>query len=82
MMMRSNCLIFALSRWCGSGGYLIVRKSRFGWWPHFLWSPSLDAAQVESFVPIQPVEWDRLRWWQRVLPVHTVLFRGRIQVGD
>jgi len=39
---RNNCLWFALHRFFTKGGYLLVRKSRHGWWPHFLWSSNLD----------------------------------------
>ncbi len=44
-----NCLWYAFSRWMTKGGYLIVRKSRYGWWPHFLWSPDLKT--FEQFRP-------------------------------
>jgi hypothetical protein len=69
-MTRSNCLIFALTKWVKHGGYLVVRKSRWGPFPHFLWSPDLQ--RFESYVPIDPRK--------RLIP--PLLFRGRIREGD
>jgi hypothetical protein len=66
MTMRSNCLVFALCRWFHRGGYLIIRKSRYGWFPHFLWSPDLNT--FHSFKPINPRE--------RIIP--PLIFRGAI----
>ena len=37
----SNCFFYAVGRWWREGGYFVVRRSHFGWWPHFLWSPDL-----------------------------------------
>jgi hypothetical protein len=48
----SNCIIFALLRWFRRGGYLIVRKSRHGWWPHALWSS--DLCTFEEYQPRVP----------------------------
>ena len=47
----SNCLAYALARWWLDGGYVIMRKSHYGWWPHFLWSKDL-----KRFVEFQPIE--------------------------
>jgi hypothetical protein len=67
----SNCLIYALRQWYARGGYVVVRKSRFGWWPHFLWSP--DLRRFESFVPQDAPK-------KRLFP--PVLFRGFVLLGD
>lgn len=48
----SNCLIFALARWFKEGGYLIIRKSRHGPWPHFIWARAVS--DVEQYVPLNP----------------------------
>lgn len=45
----NNCLFFALSRWFKRGGYLVIRRSRMGLFPHFLWAKSLG--EIEHFVP-------------------------------
>jgi hypothetical protein len=66
----SNCLIFALHHWFHCGGYLIVRKSHYGWWPHFAWSK--DFQQFEQFTPVTP------NHTRRFPPL---LFRGRIKVS-
>lgn len=68
--MRSNCLIFALCQWYKNGGYLVVRKSRWGWWPHFLWSADLKS--FEQFAPTNPVH-------KKFPPF---LFKGSIKIGD
>lgn len=47
--MRSNCLLFALSRWRERGGYIVITRSLFGWWPHFEWSADLKT--FEQFAP-------------------------------
>lgn len=67
----SNCLIWALWRWFRDGGYLIVRKSRYGWWPHFLWSR--DLLMIEQFVPRIP------NHHRRIPPL---LFDGYVKLGD
>ena len=45
--MSSNCLIFAVARYWRSGGYLIFRRSSYGWWPHVMWSA--DLREFEEF---------------------------------
>jgi len=80
-MRRSNCLVFALHRWWTDGGYLILRRSHYGWWPHVLWTRSLSEAPL-SYVPAKPIPWQRLPWILRVLPLHTVIYRGTIVEGD
>lgn len=80
-MRRSNCLIFALKRWRSDGGYLIIRRSRYGWWPHFAWCRSLSEPPL-AYVPERPIEWRKLPWPLRVLPLHTVIYRGIIVEGD
>jgi hypothetical protein len=47
-----NCLVFAFQHWFKCGGYLLVRKSHSGWWPHFAWSSDLKTFQ--SFTPAVP----------------------------
>jgi hypothetical protein len=47
LFTKSNCLIFALMRLWQSGGYLILRRSSYGWWPHVLWSR--DLLEFEEF---------------------------------
>lgn len=63
----SNCLVFALGRWVRHGGYLVVRKSRNGWWPHFIWS--LDLIEFMDFAPHEPQRYK----------CPPLLFRGRIR---
>jgi hypothetical protein len=45
----SNCWMFALWRFFTHGGFLIVSKSEWGWWPHLMWSP--DMTTIHQFEP-------------------------------
>lgn len=69
---RSNCLIFAWRKFRQDGGYFVMRKSRKGWWWHFLWIPSLVGVSVEHFVPIHP--------WRRA--TQSLFFRGFLKTND
>lgn len=69
----NNCFVFALSRWFSRGGYLIVRKSRVGWFPHFIWAKTLDGIVVEHW---QPLEKDVAK------PLNIFVFKGKIKTDD
>jgi hypothetical protein len=47
--VKSNCVIFALQRWFSLGGYIALRKSNYGWWPHMIWTK--DLVTFEEFTP-------------------------------
>lgn len=66
--MKSNCLIFAIAHWLKFGGYIIFRKSHYGWWFHVIWSK--DFKSFEEFHPIRSKQ-------KRLLP--PVLFRGYVK---
>jgi hypothetical protein len=66
--VRSNCLFFAFFRWLTRGGYIVVRQSHYGWWPHFLWSPNL--IEFEEFEPVREKQ-------NRIFP--PLVFRGYIR---
>jgi hypothetical protein len=66
----SNCFLYALGRFAREGGYLVLRKSHFGWWPHLLWSK--DLRSFEQFVPIAAR--------RRLIP--PLLFRGSVKIGE
>jgi len=52
------------------GGYLIIRKSDHGWWPHFLWSN--DLYSFWAYVPLKRlVKCDK---WK----IPPVIFKGRV----
>lgn len=68
----SNCLIFAFRMWARHGGYVIVRKSNYGWWPHFMWVKSLGELEVTNFVPENP---------KTGLLLPPPLFKGKIVIG-
>lgn len=71
--MIANCVCFALYRYVTRGGYVIVRASDHGWWPHILWSP--DLVHFEQFHPIR-----HRRWYATVLRWHIppLLFDGHV----
>lgn len=71
--MKSNCLVFALQKWRQEGGYLIIRKSKVGWWPHFLWAKSLEGAKAFHFVPEK---------YETDLKSPPMLFKGYVKEGD
>jgi hypothetical protein len=50
-MNKSNCIVFAFDCWFKRGGFLVVRKSNYGWWPHFIWTEDLKT--YREFVPTQ-----------------------------
>lgn len=75
--MRSNCLIFSIQRLCDDG-YIIIRKSRVGWWPHFMYAKSVDGIEVENFVPQAQIKWEELPWWKKIIPIHIVIFTGTV----
>ena len=69
MKPPSNCLIYAGWRWLWRGGYLVMRRSRSGPFPHVMWAPQIHAdLPVEQLVPHQRRE--------RILP--PPLFHGRV----
>jgi hypothetical protein len=68
---RGNCLLWALIKFAREGGYILMRRSRWGPFPHFLWAPP-DLSRVESYVPHDPR--------RRLLP--KVWFRGHVRIGD
>jgi hypothetical protein len=77
-MRYSNCLIFALMLWRRQGGYLIVRKSRHTWVPHFMWARSIEGLDIVEYKPVNP---KRGRLF-RLFPLHVILFRGRVRRGQ
>jgi hypothetical protein len=48
----NNCLIFAVAQWWRRGGFVLMRKSPRGWWPHFLWSRDLKT--FEEYIALRP----------------------------
>jgi hypothetical protein len=77
-MRYSNCLIFALMLWRRQGGYLIVRKSRYTWVPHFMWAKTIEGLDIVEYKPVNP---KRGRLF-RLFPLHVILFRGRVRRGQ
>jgi hypothetical protein len=70
----SNCLIFAVLLWLRWGGYLVMRRSHWGWFPHFLHGRAGRDGRLRlvGYVPRSPR--------RKILP--PPLFRGRVRWGD
>lgn len=70
--MIANCFTFAIGRYVTRGGYIIVHRSKYGWWPHLIWSP--DLVTFEQFHPVR-----HRRWYAWALRHHIplLLFNGR-----
>lgn len=73
-MKYSNCLIYAISKYIkckkemGNGGFLVFRKSKYGWWFHVL---HMDTEGViTEFSPIKAKI-------KRLFP--PLLFKGEIK---
>jgi hypothetical protein len=49
--LQSNCAIYSLPKLASDDGYVIMMKSKYGWWPHFIWT-----ADLEHFETFQPHE--------------------------
>lgn len=79
-MSRSNCLAFAWALYWrrykkGCTGFVAVRKSHWGPFPHFLYvrlNPKHNTWRVVSFVPAYP---ERKRF-------PPLFFEGRVRWGD
>jgi hypothetical protein len=71
----SNCLIFAFVQWLHYGGYVIVRKSRHGWWPHFMWVKDLNGLEVSEYSPPEVIA------WANKCGIPPLVFRGQVRVG-
>lgn len=69
--MRGNCITWAVAKWRRDGGYLLVRKSHWGWFPHFLWAAKAPEDCL-SFKPTNPKR-------QKCPPPW---FRGEVMRGD
>jgi len=67
-----SCLFYAFRKYFRAGGYLLVRKSRFGWWPHFLHMD--NNGNITQWQPD-----GKLRWWK---PWEILIYKGYIKKGD
>jgi hypothetical protein len=46
----NNCLFWAVRQWQMNGGAIVVRRSLYGWWPHFLWMA--PDGQLWEYAPV------------------------------
>lgn len=73
--MKNNCFFYALGLWVRRGGYLVVRKSRMGFFPHFIWCGDLKNAEVLHFSPDVPKNHAGKLF-------HKFWFKGSIKTND
>ena len=65
----NNCLFYALYKFYKCGGFIVIRKSKYGNWSHVMWSKNL--IEFEHYVPLKlPLKYP----W-----ISKVLFRGRVK---
>lgn len=73
----SNCLIHVLKKYWNEGGYIIGRKSKYGWWPHFF--HVADNGVVTEFIPLVPKPNDRkfprVLFWGKVIISNEVMVK-------
>ena len=72
--MMSNCLFFVIAKWWKHGGYIIIRRSKQGPYPHFIWCKDLKNAEIEHYTP-------EVHKSQRTFK-HKFLFKGVIRTTD
>ena len=53
--MISNCALWAAWRYVRRGGYVVMTRSDYGWWPHFAWSQ--DGTRWLQFHPKRHRRW-------------------------
>lgn len=69
----SNCIIWAfLMSLRFPGSYVLLRKSRYGWFPHAMWSEDGDI--WFEYIPKNEKKYNR-KWWQ--IPL---IFRGNVKL--
>jgi len=69
---RSNCVLYAVSRFYYEGGWVLVRKSTHGFWPHFLYTP--DGVTISEFRPVPRLTARRHRF-------PPLIFEGTVHVS-
>lgn len=74
-MSWSNCFVFACLLYLrrakkGDAGYLVIRRSRYGFFPHFLFLHR--GRRLISYVPNNP----------RLKSCPPPVFRGHVKFGD
>lgn len=67
---KSNCLFYAFKKYRRYGGYILMRKSNYGWWPHFL-HMTKDGKITQYTLS---------RKKRRILP--PIVFTGFVKEGD
>lgn len=48
-LFLSNCLFWVIGQWWREGGFVVICRSSYGWWPHFLWT--IDLIDFYEFNP-------------------------------
>lgn len=61
----SNCIIWALVMQSRFGGYVVFRKSHYGWWPHAFWAHRLNCDKWYEYIPTQHDSDQQLPWYEQ-----------------
>ena len=73
-----NCLQFvlAVARYGRKGDYMLIRKSHWGWFPHFaaIFEMPDDSIMRMEYVPVEP---RKQHWW--LLPL---FFKGKVVITE
>ncbi len=75
-MKYGNCWLYALPKWLKNPRktYLIIRMSKYTFWPHVFFAESIDDIEVEEFQPLKP---QKSLWGI----FHALCFKGRVRKG-
>ena len=74
-MRYGNCWLWALPRFfSGKKRYLIVRKSRYTFWPHAMLTDDISECEVEEYKPDEP----QMGFWSFLM---AIIFKGHVRKG-
>jgi hypothetical protein len=48
---KLNCIIYVFRLFFKNGGYIIIRKSHYGRYPHFIWAKNINGLEVKHIAP-------------------------------
>ena len=76
MPERSNCAVYAVTKFLREGGYIVVGRSDHGWWPHVRHTFDFVTFSYFAMRPKDLARWKRGRHW---CPPRW--FKGRSRAG-
>ena len=73
----TNCIEYTMYKWVDGGGYFLIRKSKYGWYPHFLHIVDLDFKKNKNIDHVGP-ESDG----PATGPIDLICFGAKVKSGD